>query len=305
MDLRSIINPDASSAVSTAVKPFSISSPTERAERRPLESSAVLNQPGYQRRPAPPPLKTPSATEYRSPGASSSHPSAQSPYPYNSPSSAVSVVQYPFPSQPAGYSPSIGHHSAIAPQATHSPRLLSHHASQSPYALQSAQGYSSALTSPVASQSYGHAYTQRLSHTTPPPLSAGSRMAHIYHDSPVSSPYASSQPYPPQRSQPGTPLGPPMPYPPPAVPSRHNSSDASQRHQSASSYSNPIRGTSVPLVQSMPQNDGLVGGVLTLSFTSAHLNVHRRRNMSRRGRGNEVSALVQRLKYLLKQRRMG
>lgn len=167
-------------------------------------------QGGFQGRPsAPPPLQPPN-NDLRSPAASS-HYSAHSPF-RNTPSSSTSGGQYPFPQNITPHSPAQAHQypnsqnhreSYPQPDVPSQPQRLSYpHASPVP------------LTPPIgtSNNTYPFLHNQRSqsAHSNSTPSSAQSQSTFYpqqLQESPVASSAFHEQP---QRSQPPTPLGPPI-----------------------------------------------------------------------------------------------
>ncbi|KAI9682092.1 MAG: mRNA-capping enzyme subunit beta [Caeruleum heppii] len=248
MDLRSIINTDASAATSaTPSRPDLVSHPSPHKQpppghgQRPYGSS-YPDASHQSTRPQPPPIQPPSQLDLRSPGASSGYVSGQSPH-QHTPSSSLNGGQYPFPNSASSQSPAHGSHAhpyrdpyASAPHSSSSThRSFDQHSpsSHTPYA-----------TTPGTSYPPNQHYPPPSAHSSPTPTSVISGAPQNYRASPSSStPY----PYPPQHlhqaphSQPGTPLGPPVGYarPSPVAQREPHSPYGHQRAPSSGSYGAP------------------------------------------------------------------
>ncbi|KAI9702372.1 MAG: mRNA-capping enzyme subunit beta [Candelina mexicana] len=214
MDLRSIINPDASSpprAQPLQPSPVKQNSVESQQVYHGSYVSPASNPGGYQKRPAPPPpLQPPGPNDFRSPGGSSSYHSAQSPY-QQTPSSSLSGGQYPFPHHPP-QSPAQGSYSQAHPQRDSYPSITpTGHHSQQPYGYPSQSPYTPSATTPAGSHSYSQQHLSQSSHSSPTPGSAHSQVAYAPRESPISAgSHSFPQPQRFQQSQPDTPLGPPI-----------------------------------------------------------------------------------------------
>ncbi|KAH8816567.1 putative mRNA capping nucleoside-triphosphatase [Xylogone sp. PMI_703] len=238
MDLRSIINTDGGdTSVSKPAAPVTPIQPSQgyRDYRRPSQSSS--GQHGSQdygppssapyaspntyradpqaRPPPPPPLQATSQSDYFSPGGSLSAQSAQSPY-RQTPSSAVSTGQYPFPQTfQAPQSPAQHQQYPHTLQRGESYRQSSvpppHLQTQNPHGSPAPQ------TPPIGipgSNPYLPHQRSQSSISTSTPTSAQSQPPQ-YNQYPQDSPVVSNHPPPQklsqsQQSQPATPLGPPL-----------------------------------------------------------------------------------------------
>jgi len=217
MDLRSIINTDSISNPPPRPRP-SQDSPVKQVYQTyhpPLQNtydSVFHEDPRPNTRPPqPPPLQPPGHRELQSPSGSYSQRSAQSPY-QNTPTSSLSVNQYPFPQPPhqqgqnhPGYGPPFQQreqHTTITTGGGQG------HGQPSPSIL--------TPTSITPSSAYPHQQYHRpqSSHSAATPTSAQSHVQNFPRDSPHA-PHNQVNPpshaYPGQnyQSQPGTPLGPP------------------------------------------------------------------------------------------------
>lgn len=215
MDLRTIMNSDAAGGANNDTPPLQ-RSPIQQSgpetlyhhQQSDVSPSGPPYQAGYSGRPPHPPLQPP----HRSPDGSSSYASAQSPYRYNSVSSlsggphsqhgqspAQSSPSYPSVSRDA-YIANSGNNAVYNQQppgplaSPYTPQPISagqHQQQQSYFSHQRSQSILSVLS---PSSSYSYSYPRRES-----PHSAGSQQVFPPQQF---SPQA-------QRSQPGTPLGPP------------------------------------------------------------------------------------------------
>lgn len=268
MDLRSIINADASSA-SRSQAPPSHSYPIKQSPQEyDINQSDYVSPKAYHgglyARPAqPPPLQPPVHGDFRSPGHSSSHMTAQSPHSYT-PTSSLSGNQYPFPlntMQSASQSQPLQHY----PQRdNHTPSTKS----SQPYRHPSPSLHTSSTTTPGSSHGYSQNQRSHSTHSTTTPTSAQSQAPHNHRESPLS---ASSQTHPyhlyphQHHSQPGTPLGPPSSYHR-SRPSLHQEHSGSFEHQRSQS------GGSLTTVQSQGQSPIADGqGRIAASPTCYHL----------------------------------
>jgi len=267
MDLRSIINADASGASQSRAPP-SHSSPVKQSPHEyEINQSGHVPPTGYhggfQTRPAqPPPLQPPAHGEFRSPGGLSSYITAQSPYSH-SPTSSLSGTQYPFP-QNAAQSPAQS-------QQLHQPQRDSYTAntksSHLPYSQPSPSVYTPSATTSGSSHGYSPNQRSHSTHSATTPTSAQSQPPRTHRESPLS---ASSQHHPyhiyshQHHSQPGTPLGPPSSYhrSRQSLHQEHSGSLEHQRSQSGGSLNAHQSQTQSPTVEAL-------GGVLA-SPTSYH-----------------------------------
>ncbi|RFU30352.1 hypothetical protein B7463_g5994, partial [Scytalidium lignicola] len=238
MDLRSIINTDGGDT--SVPKPAAPVTPIQapqgyRDYRRPSQSSpaqhasqdygppsgAPYASPNTYRAdpqarpPPPPPLQAPPQSDYFSPGGSYSAQAVQSPY-RQTPSSAVSTGQYPFPQTfQTPQSPAQHHQYPHTLQRGDSYRQ----SSVPPPHLQnqSAHGSPAPQTPPIGIPGGNPYFQHQRSHSsisTSTPTSAQSQPPQ-YNQYPQDSPVISNHPAPQklsqsQQSQPATPLGPPL-----------------------------------------------------------------------------------------------
>ncbi|KAH8700178.1 CYTH-like domain-containing protein [Talaromyces proteolyticus] len=219
MDLRSMLNSDANGGAKSHPSPSLQSSPARQSSEplstpRPTDvqtPGASSYQHGYfSRPPQPPPLQPPQ----HSPVASAPYSSTQSPYQYSSASSITGGpqshhVQSPSQTYPPG-------HRDSHPVAPASPAVYAQPPLASPYTPQSSSA-SQLLQKQQQSYFAHHQGPQPLQYV-PVPSSRSSHSSHA-SESPHSAhvqqtfpPQRQFSPHP-QRSQPGTPLGPPSaPY---------------------------------------------------------------------------------------------
>lgn len=219
MDIRSIIEPDASETA--GAKPASrqrsdvkVPYPQPQSNfQSPYEAQAsAYKGPRETRPPQPPPLLPPAYpthSDLRSPSASS-HNSSRSPY-QQTPSSAISGGQYPFPQHQAqslahGFQPS-----EYAQRESH----VSTPTSYQPYGPPTSLSQAPTVTTPISSHTFSSQTRHGSSRSLSTPTSAQSNLV---KDSPKGSfdhtfdPIkAAYEPHPSQQylSQQGTPLGPP------------------------------------------------------------------------------------------------
>jgi mRNA capping enzyme, beta chain len=232
MDLRSIINTDASGAAKPQPPPSQHTPARHPSEPLGTPRPEVLTpgpsyQSGYFARPPQPSIQPP----HHSPSASSAHISTQSPYQYNS---TASLAGGPHSSH-AQSSPPPTYQLAPRDSTPASPAVFAQPSLASPYTPQSA-------SSTQQQQSYFNHY--------PGPQSAqhvpGPHSAHGYSPQPYASesprPVNAQHPFQPQqqisppaqRSQPGTPLGPPAgPYQRPSQSARPPSAGESMSAQAS------------------------------------------------------------------------
>lgn len=241
MDIRSIIDAEPSS--STPKRPVQATRDDNRyVVKPPLQTPSTSFQSPYgvpppyhisrdSRPPQPPPLQPPGRNDFRSSGASS-YQSNQSPY-QQTPTSAISGAQYPFPqnltqspysTQGPQYAQRDGH-----PGAPHqSPMNVSY----SQYGQQTPMPQTPTASTPGSSQAYYNQGRPPSSHSVTTPISAQPQAPSFPRQSPSSSHAQirgqaqsfSTQQY---LSQPGTPLGPP---------SNFAKSNSSVRRESPGSY---------------------------------------------------------------------
>lgn len=263
MDLKSIINSDSTNAP-----------PPRAASNREASGSQNYHYhqqghqvpyhaplPAYQgarhdtRPPQPPPLQPPPHRDLRSPTGSLSHQSTQSPY-TNTPTSALSGTQYPFPHHVNPNSAQGSQAMPFYPQRDRTTTIVAP-------GIQNYGQPSPSILTPTATTpggSYSHQQHQRpqSSHSSMTPTSAQSHVQNFPRDSPHAiqthvtnqPPRYSGQHY---QSQPGTPLGPPPMVGRPS-PSLHREGSSSysydhQRTQSGSSYGHPQGAAPSPITE--------------------------------------------------------
>ncbi|KAI9674872.1 MAG: mRNA-capping enzyme subunit beta [Trizodia sp. TS-e1964] len=263
MDLRSMLNNDASSNSMPSGRPQAQSqaqlhgqtqySPGPKAPplgdgrgaaHTPQAYAAAPTYPAqgqYHTRPVPPPLMPPSQADFRSPGLSSQHTSAHSPYAHT-PSSSGSGGQYPFPKHPPPPSPgSQGQYQSAFPRDSFSASPISHNPPHLGYGQPSPISYNASAAAHNAAQSLlpKHQSPSLQSTPTQTPTSAQSQTA--FHRGSPTLTGAPSYPRPQlhqrqqsHNSQPATPLGPPVSFSRPAIPPHREGQPA---------YSNDLQGS--------------------------------------------------------------
>ncbi|KAI9843971.1 MAG: mRNA-capping enzyme subunit beta [Sclerophora amabilis] len=245
MDLRSIINSDASGSTRPPREQASQPPPRIQVRREQVRGTLVSPPASFQEsnqtRPAPPPLQPLAKHDFRSPGGNSSLNSAQSPYQHTPSSSAPSGGQYPFPQYPHNQSPGQPPQSASHLEGFSSAPSSSHQ-THFPYVQGSPLSHSQSATTPGGSYYYGQHQQSHSAQSSPTPTSAQSQSAFQHRGSPasVTSPsYPHAQHYISHQSQPATPLGPPATFSRSSTgPQREQSNPyAHQRRPSSSSHS--------------------------------------------------------------------
>lgn len=246
MDIRSIIDPDASETArampaSRQRSDAKVTYPQPQSTfQSPYETQAsAYKGPRETRPPQPPPLLPPAHSTHndlRSPSASS-HNSNRSPY-QQTPSSAISSGQYPFPQFPAQ---SLAHGFQSSQYAQRESQVASSTTSYQPYGQQTSISQTPTVTTPISSQSYTNQTRQGSSRSLSTPTSVQSNVVKESPKGsfdPIKAVYEShsSQPY---LSQQGTPLRPPSMTSRTTSILRRDSPSASYEHQrnhSAGSY---------------------------------------------------------------------
>lgn len=242
MDIRSIIDPDASDAAratpalrqrSDAKVPYQ---QTQSNFQSPYEAQAsAYKGPRETRPPQPPPLLPPTYqthNDLRSPSASS-HNSSRSPY-QQTPSSAISGGQYPFPQHPVQSLPHGFQPSEYAQREGH---MASTPPGYQPYGPPTSISQTPTVTTPISSHTYSSQTRHGSSRSLSTPTSAQSNMIKESPKGsfeptfdPIKAAYEShsSHQY---FSQQGTPLGPPSMTARTTSVLRRDSPSASYEHQ--------------------------------------------------------------------------
>ena len=221
MDIRSLIDSDASNTSKAPPKALAPSPTTRREDLQQYRQIQDIPQspydvpPGNQlhretRPPQPPPLRPPPHGETRSPSASSFN-SVLSPY-QKTPSSGLSAGgQYPFPPYP-GQSPA--HSGYTAQYSYHEGQPASVGVAYPGHGQSTSLPHTPSSTTPGGSHAFAQQQRPPSSHSASTPTSGHNQTPNIFRDSPQQSdtqirgqPFSNtSQQHP---SQPATPLGPP------------------------------------------------------------------------------------------------
>ncbi|KAI9816007.1 MAG: mRNA-capping enzyme subunit beta [Pycnora praestabilis] len=270
MDLRSIINADASSGVtqSSPRASYKQSSPLKQFSREYQghyggHVSPPPRQVNHQTRPPPPHAIQPTVQgDFRSPGGSLSYHSGQTAY-QHTPTSSVTGGQYPFPQHPP-QSPAHAQQSQSHSQRENYPSITtSGHTSQHLYNQPSPSAYTPSTSTPNSAQAFAQQLPSHSSQSSSTPTSAQSQSHYTHRDSPVSAgsfnysqqPQHQSQH---QQSQPSTPLGPPTTYHRPSAGAHREpqSPFSHHRNQSSGSYGGPPQ---INAISPIPTVSGTAG----------------------------------------------
>lgn len=238
MDLRSIINAEASSSSQSRAHSATVKQSTQE---NGISQNSYLppTHAGFQSRPAqPPPLQPPTQADFRSPGGFSSYVAAHSPYSHT-PTSSLSGTQYPFPQNSAH---SGGHTQQLHQHPQRDSSTPGTKSGQLPYGQPLPSPYTPSTTTPGSSYGYSQEHRSQSIHSVTTPTSAQSQAPITHRGSPLSAGSQGQQfsifPHH-HHSQPGTPLGPPSSYhrSRPSLHQEHSGSFEHHRSQSGSSIS--------------------------------------------------------------------